>query len=198
MQTHVIEWGTVFRRRTPCPGQGSFHGSPKARLNLRGVPRDGRAMGAKHPARNLAKYLARHVHATSRQWPDSGSDNAAERPSRRLARQLALRRTWPRDVRAGIWRDNSQHGRATTAPQFAAMSAQSTRRNRRGGHTTYRDPSRKLTRRKSLVTALTMTHPNHESIHVAQSARSRNAAQGSAGISTSSPPCSFPQSGTAP
>ena len=56
----------------------------------------------------------RDVRATSRQWPDSGNGNAAECPSRRLARQLVVRRTWLRNVRAGNLRDNSQLGRATT------------------------------------------------------------------------------------
>ena len=45
------------------------------------------------------EYISRHVRATSRQWPDSGSSNAAERLSRQLARRLALRRTWPRNSR---------------------------------------------------------------------------------------------------
>ena len=58
----------------------------------------------------------------SRQWPDSGSSNAAERPSRQLARQLALRRTWTRNVRAGNLRDNSQLGRATAVPQQGNIS----------------------------------------------------------------------------
>jgi hypothetical protein len=73
-------------------------------------------MGAKHPARNPAKYLAscpRNVPAMAGQW----QRNAAERPSRRLARQLALRRTWTRNVRAGNLRDNSQYVRATAVPQ---------------------------------------------------------------------------------
>jgi hypothetical protein len=58
------------------------------------------------------------------QWPDSGSSNAAERPSRRLARQLALRRTWTRHVRAGNLRDNSQLDRANAVPQSAQRPRQ--------------------------------------------------------------------------
>jgi len=54
------------------------------------------------------EYISRHVRATSRQWPDSGSSNAAERPSRRLARQLALRRIWTRNVRTENLRNISQ------------------------------------------------------------------------------------------
>jgi hypothetical protein len=50
----------------PLSGQG-FYGSPKARRKLRGVPRDGHAMGAQHPARHPAKYL-RNVPAMAGQW----------------------------------------------------------------------------------------------------------------------------------
>ena len=56
---------------------------------------------------DIRRNFSRHVRAMSRQWPGSGNGNAAERPSRRLARQLALRRIG-RDVRAGNLRDNSQ------------------------------------------------------------------------------------------
>ena len=54
----------------PLSEQG-FCGSPIARRKLCGVPRDGRAMGAKHPARNPAKYLApcpRNFPALAGQW----------------------------------------------------------------------------------------------------------------------------------
>ena len=54
----------------PLSGQG-FFGSPIARRKLRGVPRDGRAMAAKHPARNPATCLAscpRNVPAMAGQW----------------------------------------------------------------------------------------------------------------------------------
>ena len=65
---------------------------------------------------DIRQNVSRHGRATARQWRGSGSSNAVERSSRRLARQLALRRTWTRNVRAGNLRDNSQHGRATAVP----------------------------------------------------------------------------------
>ena len=55
----------------------------------------------------------------SAQLPGNGRSNAAGWPSRRLARQLALRRIWPRHGRAGNLRDNSQLGRATAAKHLA-------------------------------------------------------------------------------
>jgi hypothetical protein len=57
-----------FRHRKPYPlsGQG-FYGSPKARRKLRGVPRDGYAMDANHPARQPAQY-PRNVPAMAGQW----------------------------------------------------------------------------------------------------------------------------------
>jgi hypothetical protein len=103
-------WNCLFMQNKPYPlSKQGFYGSPIARRKLRGVPRDGRAMAANHPARNTANVLS-HIRATSRQWPDSGNGNAAERPSRRLA----LRRIWPRHVRAGNLRDDS--------PQISTMT----------------------------------------------------------------------------
>jgi hypothetical protein len=77
------------------------------------------ARWARNIRQEIRRNVSRHVRATSRQWPDSGSSNAAERPSRRLARQLVLRRTWTRNVRAGNLRDNLQLGRATAAKHLA-------------------------------------------------------------------------------
>ncbi len=74
---------------------------------------------ARNIRQEIRRNVSRHIRATSRQWPDSGSSNAAERPSRRLARQLALRRIWTRNVRAGNLRDDSQLGRATAAKHLA-------------------------------------------------------------------------------
>ena len=68
--------------------------------------RDDRAMSGK-----IAGKMSRGI---ASQWPDSGNGNAAECPSRWLARQLALGRTWPRNVHTGNLRDDSQLGRATT------------------------------------------------------------------------------------
>ena len=97
----------------PLSRQG-FYGSPIARRKLRGVPRDGRAMGANHPARNPAKCLAsypRNVPAMAGQWQQQcrrasvkttrkttclAPDLDAQCPRRKLARRLA---TWPRNSR---------------------------------------------------------------------------------------------------
>jgi DNA-binding transcriptional LysR family regulator len=61
-----------FIRGKPYPlsGQG-FYGSPITRRKLRGVPRDGHAIAAQHPARQPAKYLAscpRNFPAMAGQW----------------------------------------------------------------------------------------------------------------------------------
>ncbi|MFZ0826904.1 MAG: hypothetical protein WAO02_05735 [Verrucomicrobiia bacterium] len=98
----------------PLSGQG-FFGLPISRRWLRGVPRDGRAMGANHLARNPAKYLTSHprnVPAKAGQWQQQGRrtsvkttrkttclapDLDAPCPRRKLARQLA---TWLRNSRA--------------------------------------------------------------------------------------------------
>ncbi len=100
----------------PLSEQG-FCGSPIARRKLCGVPRDGRAMGAKHPARNPAKYLApcpRNFPALAGQWQPQcrrasvkttrkttcrAPDLAAPCPRRELARQLAIR---PHNSRAAV------------------------------------------------------------------------------------------------
>jgi hypothetical protein len=70
----------------PLSKQG-FYGSPIARRKLRGVPRDGCAMGANHPARNPAKYLAtnpRNLPAMAGQW---------QRQSRRMSVKTARKTT---------------------------------------------------------------------------------------------------------
>jgi hypothetical protein len=112
----ACHWLVIFDRGKPNPlsGQG-FYGSPIARRKLRGIPRDGHLMGAKHPARNPAKYLAaypRNVPAMAGQWQQQCRRTPAKTtrkttclapnldalcPRRKLARQLA---TWPRNSRA--------------------------------------------------------------------------------------------------
>ncbi len=87
----------------PLSKQG-FYGSPIARRKLRGVPRDGHAMGAQHPARHPAQY-PRSVPAMAGQWQRQcrrasikttrkttclAPDLAAQWPRRKLARRLAL------------------------------------------------------------------------------------------------------------
>ena len=60
------------------------------------------------------RNISRHIRATSRQQPGNGNRNAAGWPGGLLARQLALRRTRTRHVRAGNLRDDS--------PQISAMT----------------------------------------------------------------------------
>ena len=112
----------------PLSRQG-FYGSLTARGNLRGFPRDGRAMGAKHPVRNPAKCLTsypRNVPAKAGQWQKEyrrtsvkttrkttclAPDLAAQCPRRKLARRLA---TWPRNGQRNI----SQAARGNFAVSF--------------------------------------------------------------------------------
>jgi hypothetical protein len=98
---------TAFMQNKPYPlSRQGFYGSPITRRKLRGVPRDGRAMAAQHPARQPAKYLAscpRNVTAMAGQWQRqcrrmagrmtrkttcSAPDLAAQCPHRKLTRQL--------------------------------------------------------------------------------------------------------------
>jgi hypothetical protein len=110
-----------------------FCGSLKSRRWTRGVPRDGHAMAAKHPARHPAKFLAaipNHVPAMAGQWQrqcrrTSGKstrkvtcvapDMDVRCPRRKLARQLATR---SRDSRARAAQQSRQH----PARQLAQIS----------------------------------------------------------------------------
>jgi hypothetical protein len=71
-QCKRTSWNCFFMQNKPYPlSKQGFYGSPIARRNLRGVPRDERATGANHPARNPAKCLApypRNVPAMVGQW----------------------------------------------------------------------------------------------------------------------------------
>ena len=149
-------FGYRFYRWKPYPlsGQG-FYGSPITRRKLRGVPRDGRAMSAKHPARNPAKFLAscpRNFPAMAGQW----QRQCRRASARRLARQLALRRIWPR------------------------MSAPETRETTRNMSAQQPPTSRQQLARR-LTQILTMTFKNYEHTNHTN-ARSRIAAQGGSGI----------------
>jgi hypothetical protein len=112
----ACHWLVILDRGTPYPlSRQGFCGSLTARRNLRGVPRDGRAMGANHPARNPAKCLAscpRNFPAMAGQWQQQCRRMAVETTRkttclapdldapwtrRKLAIQLA---TWPRKSRA--------------------------------------------------------------------------------------------------
>ena len=90
-----------FIRGKPYPlSEQGFYGSPIARRKLRGVPRDGHAMGAQHPARHPAQYL-RH---------------SAQRPGNGRAVAAAM----PPSVRKDDSQDNlpcSRLGRAMSAPE---------------------------------------------------------------------------------
>ncbi len=71
---------------------------------------------ARNIRQEIRRNISRHGRAASRQQPGNGKRDAAGWPGGQLARQPVLRRTWPRNVCAGNWRDNSQHGRATAVP----------------------------------------------------------------------------------
>jgi len=100
-----------FRHRKPYPlSKQGFYGSPISRRCPRGVPRDGRAIAAKHPARQQAKYLSscpRNFPAMAGQWqrqcrrlsvestrkttcpaPDANAPCLRRKPARRLALNL--------------------------------------------------------------------------------------------------------------
>ncbi len=79
-----------FRHRKlyPLSKQG-FYGSPNSRRWLRGVPRDGHAMAAQHPARQQVKYLAsypRNLPAMAGQW---------QRQCRRMSVETTRKTTCP-------------------------------------------------------------------------------------------------------
>jgi len=84
----------------PLSRQG-FYGSPIARRKLRGVPRDGCAMDAKHPARNPAKCLAscpRNFPAMAGQWRQNCRRTSVKTTCKtaRLAPDLAAQQ--PRNI----------------------------------------------------------------------------------------------------
>jgi hypothetical protein len=98
-----------FMQNKPYPlSKQGFYGSPIARRKLRGVPRDGHAIAAKHPAGQPAKYLAsypRNVSAMAGQrqrqcrWMAGRMTRKTtcvrrmqtrQCPRRKLARRLAL------------------------------------------------------------------------------------------------------------
>jgi hypothetical protein len=87
-------WNCHFMQNKPYPlSKQGFYGSPIARRKLRGVPRDGHAMGAQHPARHPA------------QRPGNGRTVAT---------------AMPLNVRQDDWQDNlpcSRLGRAMSAPE---------------------------------------------------------------------------------
>ena len=118
-QCKRTSWNCPFMKCKPYPlSRQGFYGLPIARRKLRGVPRDGRAMGAKHPARNPAKCLAsypRNVPAMAGQWQQQ-----CRRASVKTTRKTAcLAPDLAAHVRAGNLRDNSQLGRATAAKHLA-------------------------------------------------------------------------------
>ena len=126
----ACQWLVILDRGKPYPlSRQGFYGSLTARRNLRGVPRDGRAMGANQPARNPVKCLTsypRNVPAKAGQWQKEyrrtsvkttrkttclAPDLDAQCPRRKLARQLA---TWPRNGQRNI----SQAARGNFAVSF--------------------------------------------------------------------------------
>ncbi len=130
VQSHVMELLLYAKQALPLVWTRVLRlakSSPKLARSPARRSRDGREPSGK----KSGEMSRRHIRATSKQWPDSGNGNAAERPSRRLARQLALRRIWTRNVRAGNLRDNSQLGHTTVAQRpmqhLASDSSQSRR-----------------------------------------------------------------------
>ena len=124
----VVEYVILYRASlTPCQNKvfTARQSSPMTARSPARRSRDGRETSGK-----TSGEISRVISAqSSRQWPGSGNGNAAECPAGRLARQLALRRTRTRHVRAGNLRDDSQHGRATAVPQSSATSRKTTRSN---------------------------------------------------------------------
>jgi hypothetical protein len=78
----ACHWFVFLDRCKPYPlSRQGFRGSPISRRNLRGVPRDGRAMGANQPTRNPAKCLAscpRNFPVMAGQWPQQCRRMAVE------------------------------------------------------------------------------------------------------------------------
>ncbi len=122
----ACHWLVILDRGTPYPlSRQGFCGSLTARRNLRGVPRDGRAMGANQPARNPAKCLAsypRNVPAMAGQWQQQCRRMAVEMTRKTTCPAPDLAAPWPRHGRAGNLRDDSQLGRATACKQLVGIS----------------------------------------------------------------------------
>ena len=106
-----------------------------------------RSSDGREPSGKTSGEMSRVMSA---QRPVSGSSNAAECPSRWLTRQLASRRSWTRNGRAGNLRDNSQDGHATAAPQFAQRPTQHLARGSSDSH-----------RQLSTMTFKNYEHINH-------------------------------------
>ena len=107
----------AFIRGKPYPlSEQGFYGSPTARRKLRGVPRDGHAMAAQHPARQPAKYLA----SCPLNFPATAGQRQPQ--CRRMAGRITRKPTCrapdsDAQYPPGYLRDDSQHDRATTVPQ---------------------------------------------------------------------------------
>jgi hypothetical protein len=111
-----------------------------ARRKISGVPQDGRAMAANHPAKHPARCLAQSC-SFAGQLPGCGQCNAAR---------------WPR----GNLQDNSQVGEQLTRNIRVAV--------RETTDATYRETSRKMTARNCVSTISTMTPKNYEHIIITQ------------------------------
>jgi len=99
VQAQVVSKCFIRGKPYPLSKQG-FYGSPKSRRCPRGVPRDGHAM-PRNNRQDIRRNFSPHIRATSGNGRAIGNANAADCPSRRHARQLALRRMRTRHVRAG-------------------------------------------------------------------------------------------------
>jgi len=96
----ACHWFVFLDRCKPYPlSRQGFCGSLTARRNLRGAPRDGRAMGANHPARNPGKCLAScplNFPAMSRLWQQQCRRMAVEMTRKTTCPAPDLDVPWPR------------------------------------------------------------------------------------------------------
>ena len=135
----ACHWFVFLDRCKPYPlSRQGFCGSLTARRNLRGVPRDGRAMAANQPASHPARCLAR-FRIFARQLPGCGKCNTAE---------------CPRDC----LQDNSQDGAQRSRNSRVAVRATA--------DATSRETSRKVTARNSVITISNLTPKNYELITI--------------------------------
>jgi hypothetical protein len=109
-----------------------------ARRKIGGVPQDGHAMAANHPARHPARCLA-HFRTFAGQLPGCGKCNAAECPG-------------------GNLQDNSQVGEQLTRNVLVAVRATN--------DATSRETSRNTACRNSVITISNLSPKNYEHITI--------------------------------
>ncbi len=155
----TCHWLVILDRGKPYPlSRQGFYDSPIASRKMRGVPQDGRAMAANHPARNPARSPAQFL-TISKRLPTTA--NAT-----------------PSHFRASNSRDNSQSG--------AQPSGSSSFTIRVTDIATSGESSCMTTRRSFGITFSTIKPINYE--HTTINTRSRSAAKNRGGISTRTQP----------